>query len=119
MAWVETVVQEFIRLVDWPILTYKHDDLAAIFMNRMTRDACGASLSYQLDITTSTITGFTLSANGNTCSTPIPVTLPGPVTNTQGATTEQIGSDPITLWVTLSGAPISFTLTTPIAVVSS
>ncbi|QSZ30268.1 hypothetical protein DSL72_004790 [Monilinia vaccinii-corymbosi] len=119
MAWVETVVQEFVRLVEWPILTYKHDDLSAIFTNRMTRDACGASLSYQVDTTTSTITGFTLSANGNTCSAPLPVTLPGPVTNTQGATTEKIGSDPTTLWVTLSGSPVSFTLSTPIAVASS
>ncbi|KAG4029800.1 hypothetical protein MFRU_014g00990 [Monilinia fructicola] len=119
MAWVETVVQEFVRLVEWPILTYKHDDLSAIFTNRVTRDGCGASLSYKLDTTTSTITGFTLSANGNTCSTPIPVTLPGPVTDTQGATTEKIGSDPTTLWVTLSGSPVSFTLSTPIAIASS
>lgn len=26
-AWVETVTQEFTRLVTWPILTYKHDDV--------------------------------------------------------------------------------------------
>lgn len=26
-AWVETVVQEFVRLVDWPIITLKHDDV--------------------------------------------------------------------------------------------
>lgn len=90
-----------------------------MFTQRMTRDACGASLSYQLDTTTSTITGFTLSANGNTCSTPLPITLPGPVTDTHGATTEKIGNDPTTLWVTLSGSPVTFTLTTPIAVVSS
>jgi hypothetical protein len=32
----------------------------------------------------------------------------------QGATKEQLGSDPLTLWVTLSGKPVSFTLTTPI-----
>jgi hypothetical protein len=27
-AWVETVVQEFVRLVDWPILTLKHQDVS-------------------------------------------------------------------------------------------
>ncbi|KAF7877517.1 hypothetical protein EAF04_001194 [Stromatinia cepivora] len=117
MAWVETVTQEFVRLVDWPLISYKHDDLAAVFINRMTRDACGASLSYQLDTTSSSITGFTLSANGNTCSTPLPVTLPGPVTDTHGATIEQIGNDPTTLWVTLSGTPVSFTLSTPLSIV--
>ncbi|KAF7949836.1 uncharacterized protein EAE97_003345 [Botrytis byssoidea] len=119
MAWVETVTTEFVRLVDWPLITHKHDDLAAIFVNRMTRDSCGASLSYQLDTTSSSITGFTLSAKGNTCSTPLPVTIPGSVTDTKGATVEQIGNDPTTLWVTLSGAPVSFTLTTPIPITSS
>jgi len=119
MAWVETVTQEFVRLVDWPLLTYKHDDLAVQFANRVARDACGAGLSYQFDSTASAITGFTLTTSGNTCSQPIPVTLPGPVTSTQGATTEQIGSDPTTLWVTMSGSPVSFTLSTPIPVVSS
>lgn len=26
-AWVETVVQEFVRLADWPMITLKHDDV--------------------------------------------------------------------------------------------
>jgi hypothetical protein len=43
------------------------------------------------------------------------VTVPGSVTNTQGFTTEKIGSDPLTIWVKLSGAPVTFTLSTPVA----
>jgi len=27
-AWVETVTQELVRLVTWPLLTYKHDDVS-------------------------------------------------------------------------------------------
>lgn len=34
MSWVETVVQEMTRLTTWPILTLKHDDIAALFMDR-------------------------------------------------------------------------------------
>ena len=30
-AWVEAVVQEFTRLVDWPLLTLKHDDVCNLF----------------------------------------------------------------------------------------
>lgn len=26
--WVETVVQEFVRLVNWPIISLKHDDVS-------------------------------------------------------------------------------------------
>jgi len=36
--WVETVMQEMMRLTNWPILTVKHDDLATVFMQRMTRE---------------------------------------------------------------------------------
>ncbi|TVY49354.1 hypothetical protein LOCC1_G001017 [Lachnellula occidentalis] len=113
-AWVETVAQELIRLVDWPIISMKHDDIATTFANRMARDACGASLTLNVDPTAQTITGVTLTTTGNTCSTTIPVTVPGPVVSTQGFVTEQIGSDPLTIWIQMSGLPVTFTLSTAI-----
>jgi hypothetical protein len=87
--------------------------MSASFAARAARDACGYYLTY----TTSNnqITGVTLSANGNTCSSPIPITFPVAPTSTQGFKTEQIGSDPLTVWVTLSGAPLYFALSTPLA----
>lgn len=30
-AWVETIVQEFVRLVDWPVITLKHADVGSMF----------------------------------------------------------------------------------------
>lgn len=112
-AWVETQVQEFVRLVNWPLVTLKHADMSAQFLARYNRDACGYSLSY----TTSNqkITAVTVSAKGNTCSEAIPVTFPAAPTNTLGFTTEQLGSDPTTVWVKLSGSPVTFTLSSPIA----
>ena len=79
----------------------------------MTRDGCAYGLTYA--VTSGSITGVTVTANGNTCSAPIPVTVPGAVTDTQGFTTEQVGSDPLTIWVQLSGSPVSFTLSQPVA----
>jgi hypothetical protein len=38
MSWVETVMQEFTRLVNWPVLSIKHDDIGVLFTNRMTRE---------------------------------------------------------------------------------
>ncbi|PYI29701.1 hypothetical protein BP00DRAFT_448137 [Aspergillus indologenus CBS 114.80] len=112
-AWVETVVQEFVRLVDWPIVTLKHQDMSAGFLARFNRDKCGYALSYA--IANNQITAVTVSATGNTCSEPVPVTFPVAPTSTQGFTTEQVGSDPLTVWVKLSGSPVTFTLSTPIA----
>jgi hypothetical protein len=82
----------------------------------MARDNCKPAMSYTLDATAKSITTVTVSTSGNTCSAPIPVTFPGTVTNQQGATPEQIGTDPLVLWVKLSGSPVTFTLTTPVAI---
>ncbi|RAL02971.1 putative extracellular serine-rich protein [Aspergillus ibericus CBS 121593] len=112
-AWVETQVQEFVRLVDWPLVTIKHQDMSDSFLARYTRDACNYSLRHTFS--NRQITGVTVAATGNTCSVPIPVTFPVAPTSTQGFTTEQIGNDPLTVWVQLSGSPVSFTLSTPIA----
>lgn len=71
-------------------------------------------VTWQIDNDAKTITGVTVSCKANTCSVPIPVTFPGTVVNQQGATVEQIGSDPLTLWVTMPGTPVDFTLTKPI-----
>ncbi|KAI7484157.1 hypothetical protein KC351_g4692 [Hortaea werneckii] len=117
MSWVETVVQEMTRLTTWPILTLKHDDIAALFMNRMTVDQCEPSLSWTLSIDGKSITGATLSSKGNSCSAPIPVAFPVSASSTGGLTTrEQLGSDPLTIWTTLTGSPVSFQLDSPVAV---
>lgn len=113
--WVETVVQEMVRIVNWPIISLKHDDLATAFADRMARDQCGYKMTYILDTKAQTITGMTVSTTDNTCASNIPVTIPGSVLNTQGFTTEKIGNDPTTIWVKMAGAPVTFTLTTPIA----
>jgi hypothetical protein len=87
--------------------------MSAGFLSRYNRDQCNYSLSYA--IANKQITGVTVSANGNTCSEPIPVTFPVAPTSTLGFTTEQLGSDPLTVWAKLSGSPVTFTLSTPIA----
>lgn len=61
-------------------------------MNRMTRDQCSPTLTWTTNPTAKTITGVTLTTTNNVCGAPIPITVPGLVTNTQGFTTEQIGT---------------------------
>jgi hypothetical protein len=87
--------------------------MSAAFLARYNRDQCGYSLSYATS--NNQITAVTVSATGNTCTDPIPVTFPVAPTSTQGFTTEQLGSDPLTIWVQLSGSPVTFTLSTPIS----
>ncbi|KAH6678339.1 hypothetical protein B0J14DRAFT_320104 [Halenospora varia] len=117
MAWVDTVATEFVRLVNWPLISQTHDVLAQSFAARMTRDLCKPSMSWVLDPSQNIITGITVGAGDkNTCKEAIPITIPTPVKSTTGAKVEQLGSDPQTLWVTLSGKPVTFTFKTPINV---
>lgn len=77
---------------------------------------CHPKLKYTIT-SSGTITGATVSADGNTCGVPIPVTLPGASTVTGGgATLDQVGTEPPIQWVILSGAAKSITLTTAIHV---
>ena len=115
--WAETMGPAFTKLTNWPLIAVKEDDLVTVFTTRMTKDLCNPTtqLIYATSGNTTQITGFTVGATGNTCSAPIPVTVPGgSVTNLQGSTTEQVGNDPLTIWVTLAGAAKTFTLSTPI-----
>jgi len=112
--WVETIVNEITRLVNWPMISLKHDDIALKFMDRMTRDQCSPKMSWVTD--GSTITGVTITANNNRCTAKIPLSMPGSVTSTAGATLEKVGNDPSTYWVTMAGNSRSYTLSSPIPV---
>ncbi|KAK6509254.1 hypothetical protein TWF481_004012 [Arthrobotrys musiformis] len=115
--WVESVLDEFTQYTNWPIITKKHDDMATAFMNRMLRDQCQYNISWNTAADQKSIIGFNVGCQtGNKCSVPIPITIPvgNSITNVGSYTTEKIGNDPLTLWVTLSGAVKTFTLTTPI-----
>ncbi|KAL4810197.1 hypothetical protein BDV18DRAFT_54425 [Aspergillus unguis] len=112
-AWVETIVQEFVRLVEWPIVTTTHEQMSSDFFDRYTRDQCNYQLAYTL--AEGSITGVTVTADGNTCGAPIPITFPDAPSDTQGFSTEQLGSDPVTVWAQLSGSPVEFSLASPIA----
>ncbi|KAM0330547.1 hypothetical protein ACHAQA_003494 [Verticillium albo-atrum] len=110
MAWVETVTQEMYRLTNWPITSLKHDDLAKNFVDRMTLDQCEPKLSYGYNNGT-TISSVTVSAKGNSCSVPVPVTIPaGTVTSSGSFKADKVGSEPPIQWVTLNGSPVTLNL---------
>jgi len=114
--WTEIVLQEMTRLTNWPVITKKHDDLGQAFLDRMARDQCSPFLTWNyandgLSINSVTVT----TATGNKCGVPIPVTVPGNVRAIpQGATKEQIGADPLTVWTKMTGQPTTIQLNPPL-----
>lgn len=116
MSWVETVAQEMIRLTNWPITSIKHDDIATYFIDRMTLDRCQPEASYTYSADGSSITAITVAANSTSCSVPVPVTIPGGTVSANGGSpkTDQLGNEPPIIWVTLSGSPVTLTLSSPV-----
>jgi hypothetical protein len=96
--------------VEWPVVTLKHDDIAKAVIARKTRDECLPNLTYQLSDDRKSITGVSVSAKNTSCGTGIPVTLPGDVSAATGASKEQKGKDPLTLWVSLGGSAKTYSL---------
>lgn len=78
----------------------------------MTRDACNPILTYNVDASSKAIVSVTITTDGNLCLKPVPVTIPGGVTSSFGHITEQIGTDPLTIWTVMNGQPVTFNLTT-------
>ncbi|EMD87112.1 hypothetical protein COCC4DRAFT_51263 [Bipolaris maydis ATCC 48331] len=111
MSWLEVVTSEMTRLTTWPMKTLKHDDMAQQFLNRQTRDLCRPSMTWKTSANGASIESVSVfTAGGNTCGTTIPITVPGSVADSTGATREQLGSDPLTLWVSMSGASRTYRL---------
>ncbi|EEY19304.1 conserved hypothetical protein [Verticillium alfalfae VaMs.102] len=110
MSWVETITQEMGRLTNWPITSLKHDDIGKSFSDRMALDQCEPKLSYSYSNGT-TISSVTVSAKGNSCSVPVPVTIPaGTVTSSGAVKADKVGSEPPIQWVTLNGSPVTLNL---------
>ncbi|KAJ4168868.1 hypothetical protein NW754_010799 [Fusarium falciforme] len=117
MSWVETITQELYRLTDWPIVSLKHDDIAQYFLDRKTLDDCKPQLSYGFSDDGKTIESVTVTANGNTCDVPVPVTVPGGASASGGSSSsDTLGSEPTIEWVTLAGSPVTLTLSQPLTV---
>jgi hypothetical protein len=117
MAWVETMSQEMTRLTNWPLVSLKQADIATYFRNRQTLDGCAATLSYGYSADGSSITSVTVGApNGNKCAVPVPVTIPSGSLTGGSVTNDQVGTEPPIQWVTLSGSPVTLSLSTPVKV---
>jgi hypothetical protein len=82
----------------------------------MARDQCSPFLSWTYSNDGLYVNSVTVTtATGNKCGVPIPVTFPGNVRSMpQGATKEQLGADPLTVWTKMTGQPVTIQLNPPL-----
>jgi hypothetical protein len=118
-AWVEAVVQGFNQYVTWPMITHKLDDHEKLFFDRVTRETAGVAMSAKYS--EKGIAGISITA-ASACNAPVtlPVGMSASSVEVSPASaltsTEQIGTDPYTLWISLEpGSSVTLSFTTPIA----
>lgn len=116
-AWVETVAQEVTRLTNWPITSLKQDDIGKYFTDRMALDKCKPTVSYGFSSDGKSINSVTVGTqNGNSCSVPVPVTIPSGSTSGGSVRADVVGAEPPIAWVTLSGSPVTLSLSEAVSV---
>ncbi|KAJ3192166.1 hypothetical protein HK101_006946 [Irineochytrium annulatum] len=118
--WVETILAWYQTYATWPVVTIKMDDLTIAYRNRKIYDTAGVRVWYTGAVSTAGTSVSTFQVTAKVACT-APVTLPAAVTAAQvnvpaGGRIEQIGNDPVTVWVPLAAnaAPVAITLKTAV-----
>lgn len=116
--WLETIVTQIVALIEWPVITLKHDHIAMAFNQRMILDSCDPYMQITTNTTgnAASITGVTIRANDDACDVTVPFTVPGELADSKGFLKEQIGTDPLTIWVKLDGEGVNFELSEAISI---
>jgi len=96
--WTRSVVNLYNKYVYWPLISLKVGKQGDVFMERAKLEACGQET--KLIIENDKVVGVSVSATKGDCS--VPITVPTTVKKSSlpsGATLEQVGKDPLTVWV--------------------
>ena len=108
--WTRSVVNLYTKYVDWPLISLKIEKHAETYHERAKLETCGHETKFI--IKNNLITGISVSASSGDCK--VPITVPGGVNKSSlpaGATLEQVGKDPLTVWIPLKkGETKSFQL---------
>ncbi len=86
----------------------KANDLYKLFQDREARDTCNFDYTLNIDGTTGTLQSVAVKALAGTCAVPAPLMVPTGAGVT-GATSEQLGNEPVTYWTPANGAVSSVT----------
>jgi len=99
--WIDITLQKLNSYVYWPMFSYKSDDLGTYYKLRSLRRECGSEFHYSHNETH--ILGIEVSSN-QPCV--VPITVTGDIVQTASdpnLTFEKVGTDPLTVWVTVPG----------------
>ncbi|KAJ1540275.1 hypothetical protein HK096_011075 [Nowakowskiella sp. JEL0078] len=113
--WVEYLVVKYTKLVNWPLVSLKQDDLINIFRDRVARDTCGITISNVYNAAGNAISSIIVSTSG-TCN--VLVTIPVNLTGTlpSGVSVKTYANQPTVVKLSMSKNSITLNLAATIAV---
>lgn len=76
---------------------------------------CNPNIQYLVSDDTQAVTGINVRADGDSCGTPVPVTLPGDASASgSDVVVDQVGSEPVIVWTPLDGSAVELTFNEPV-----
>ncbi|KAG4104976.1 hypothetical protein H8356DRAFT_1635662 [Neocallimastix lanati (nom. inval.)] len=110
--WVERIVAEIKKYMDWPLISKKMDDLADTYIQRLDQSKCKPQYTMVIDDKTFNINEIKVAATTGACRVPLFVVGGTEFQNGSVSEIEQYGNDPATAWIDLNGnAPKSVKFT--------
>eukprot|EP00833_Pecoramyces_ruminatium_P011409 jgi/Orpsp1_1/1185441/evm.model.c7180000093753.1 len=110
--WVENMVAEIKKYMDWPLITKKMDDLAETYKLRLKEKQCAPVFTMVIEDTSLTIKEIKVSSTNGECLVPLFMIRDTEFDMSTVDAIEQIGNDPATAWVNASAdAPKSIKFT--------
>jgi len=100
--WVERVIVEYEKYLQWPIISIKMDDLAETYLERLKRTSCKPQYTMVINDNTSVISEIRVKSTEGECQAPIFAIRDTEFDKGTVDKIEQIGTEPQTAWVNIS-----------------
>jgi len=100
--WVERIAVEYEKYLNWPIISIKMDDLAATYLERLSRVECKPQYTMVIDDDSYNISEIKVKSTTGECQAPILAIRNVNFDDKTVDRIEQIGLEPQTAWVNVS-----------------
>ncbi|ORX77348.1 hypothetical protein BCR32DRAFT_328962 [Anaeromyces robustus] len=97
--WVEKMVAEIKKYLDWPLITKKMDDLAQTYILRVQQRECEPKYTMVIEDKTLTIKEIKVSSTKGSCKVPLFAIRNTQFDKSTVSSIEQIGNEPPTAWI--------------------
>jgi len=112
--WVERIVVEIKKYMDWPLITKKMDDLAETYKTKINQEKCMPKYTMVVDDATMNISEIKVSSTTGECEVPLFIVRDTGFEESNVKNIEQIGNDPATAWISATTEPKSIKFTNDI-----